>query len=255
VRERESTNGRSPARGLEELAVAEDEAAWRSRTRVVLTPLSAPSIMGLFGFMGATLMVGAWQAGWYGGTTTPLILFPFAMVFGGLAQLVAAFYSFRARDGVGVAAHSTWGSFWIGWGILQLLIATHVLPAITFGSTNTSFAFWFVSLGAITISAALAATGRNMAIALVLWTLAAGASLTAVGFFTGSLTIDRVGGWLFVISAGLAWYTATAMTMSASTGRTILPLGDYNAKSNVPGRRPAEPLEYEPGMPGVRVGQ
>ncbi|HEX7107548.1 MAG TPA: hypothetical protein VF218_16395, partial [Acidothermaceae bacterium] len=53
------------------LAVAEDEDAWRARTRVVLSPMAAPSIIGLFGFMGATLMVGAWQAGWYGTPTTP----------------------------------------------------------------------------------------------------------------------------------------------------------------------------------------
>jgi hypothetical protein len=30
---------------------------------VFLTPIAAPSIMGLFGFMIATLMLGAWQAG------------------------------------------------------------------------------------------------------------------------------------------------------------------------------------------------
>jgi hypothetical protein len=46
------------------LAVADDETGWRARTRVVLSPMAAPSIIGLFGFMGATLMVGAWQAGW-----------------------------------------------------------------------------------------------------------------------------------------------------------------------------------------------
>jgi hypothetical protein len=95
---------------LGELAAADDELGWRSRSRVVLTPIAAPSILGLFGFMGATLMVGAWQAGWYGSSSTPLILFPFAFVFGGVAQLICGFYAFRARDGVAVAAHGTWGS-------------------------------------------------------------------------------------------------------------------------------------------------
>lgn len=39
-------------------------AFWEDHTRIVLTPYSPPSIIGLYGFMGATLMVGAWQAGW-----------------------------------------------------------------------------------------------------------------------------------------------------------------------------------------------
>ena len=56
-----------PRRSFEELAVAEDHDGWVSRSRVFLTPIAAPSIMGLFGFMIATLMLGAWQAGWYGG--------------------------------------------------------------------------------------------------------------------------------------------------------------------------------------------
>jgi uncharacterized protein len=54
--------------------VAEDHDGWLSRSRVVLTPIAAPSIMGLFGFMIATLMLGAWQAGWYGSALTPLII-------------------------------------------------------------------------------------------------------------------------------------------------------------------------------------
>jgi len=240
---------------LEELAVADDEVGWRSRTRLVLTPIAAPSILGLFGFMGATLMVGAWQAGWYGTASTPVILFPFAMLFGGLAQLVAAFYSFRARDGVAVAAHGTWGSFWLGWGLLQLLIATHVASPIKFGDTNSSFAFWFVVLSAITLSAAVGSAGRSLAVAAVLWTLTAGSILTAIGFFIGNLGVDRAGGWVFVFSAGFAWYTATAMMLESGMRRTILPLGTYKADANIPGHSAMAPIEYAGGMPGARAGQ
>ncbi|HEX4123490.1 MAG TPA: hypothetical protein VHY37_02110 [Tepidisphaeraceae bacterium] len=50
-----------------------------------LQPIAAPSILGLFGFAGATVMVGAYMARWYGGPNTEMILFPFAAVFGGLA--------------------------------------------------------------------------------------------------------------------------------------------------------------------------
>lgn len=238
-----------------EFVTGEDYAAWLARTRVVLSPIAAPSILGLFAFMGATLMVGAWQAGWYGTATTPLVLFPFALFFGGVAQLIAGFFAFRARDGVAVAAHGTWGSFWIAWGILQLLVATGVQPAIPLGVRNTSFAFWFIALAAITMMAALAALAQNILIAGVLATLAAGSALTAAGFWGGFLTVTRIGGWLFVVSSAIAWLAASAMMLENAFGRTILPLGKYSRAANAPGGVATRPLQYPAGMPGVRVGQ
>jgi len=239
----------------EELAVADDEVGWRARTRVVLSPMAAPSIIGLFGFMGATLMVGAWQAGWYGSASTGGVIWPFAIFFGGLAQLIAGFYALRARDTVAVAAHGTWGAFWLGWGVLQLLVATGVMPAIAFGSVNTGFAFWFIVLCAITTMAAIGAMGHNLAVSAVLWTLAAGSGLTAAGFFGGYLGVTRAGGVLFVISAGIAWLVASAMMFEGAFGRTIIPLGEYSKAGNIPGRIPSAPMAYRGGMPGVKVGQ
>ena len=242
-------------RPMEELLVAEDQEAWRSRSRIVLTPIAAPSIMGLFGFMIATLMLGAWQAGWYGNGATPLIIWPFALVAGGVLQSIAAVASFRARDSVAVAVHTAWGSFWIGWGILELLVATHVMPAIPLGATSASFAFWFIALTLVTGIATLASFAQSMLTAIVLGTLTAGAALTASGFYAGNLGLQHAGGWLFVISAAAAWLTAGAMVLESAFGRTIIPLGKWSKSANVPGRAPTQPIAYPQGMPGVRVGQ
>jgi hypothetical protein len=240
---------------LYQLAVGEDAAAWRSRSRIVLSPMAAPSIMGLFGFSIATMMVGAWQAGWYGTAATPLFLWPFVFFIGGVPQIVAAMYALRARDGVATAVHTIWGAFWMGWTILMLLVTMHVMPAIAMGSTNKAFAFWFIGLAVVTISATFAAFGQSLSIVVVLGTLAAGAALTAAGFWSGTLTVDRIGGWLFVISAAAAWFAATAMMLEHSFGRTILPLGKYSKAGNVPGGKATEPIQFPQGMPGVRVGQ
>jgi hypothetical protein len=245
-------NGRH---SFEELAVAEDHEGWVARSRVVLTPIAAPSIMGLFGFMIATLMLGAWQAGWYGSAATPLLIWPFAMVAGGILQSVAAIASFRARDGVAVAVHTAWGSFWIGWGILELLVTTHVLPAIPLGAASPSLAFWFIALTLVTSFGALGALAHSLGLFTVLSTLTAGAALTAAGFYAGSLPVQQAGGWLFVVSAAAAWLTAGAMVLEHSFGRTIIPLGKWSARANVPGAKVTDPIAYAAGMPGVRVGQ
>ena len=245
-------NGR---RTCEELAIAEDHQGWLSRSRVVLTPIAAPSIMGLFGFMIATLMLGAWQAGWYGSPATPLLIWPFALVAGGILQSVAAVASLRARDGVAVAVHTAWGSFWIGWGILELLVTTHVLPAIPLGIASPSFAFWFIALTLVTSFGALGALAQNLGVFTVLATLSAGAAVTAAGFYAGNLATQQAGGVLFVISAAAAWLTAGAMVLEHAFGRTIIPLGKWSRTANVPGAKVTDPLAYSAGMPGVRVGQ
>jgi uncharacterized protein len=102
--------------------------------------MAAPSIMGLFGFTIGTVMLGSWQAGWYGNAATPLILWPFALVAGSVMQSIAAVASLRARDGVATAVHTAWGSFLVGWGILQLLVATHVMAPLALGVASPSFA-------------------------------------------------------------------------------------------------------------------
>lgn len=242
-------------RALEELAVADDTEAWRYRTRIFLSPIAAPSIMGLFGFMIATLMVGAWQAGWYGDAKTPLVLFPFALFAGGVLQSIAAIASFRARDGAAVAVHTAWGSFWIGWGLLELLVAVHVLPPIALGSASPTFAFWWIALTLVTMWVTFAALAESLLMFVVAGTLTAGSALTAAGFYAGNLGVLQAGGWLFVISAAAAWLTAGAMVMENAFGRTIIPLGKWSKAANIPGRQPTIPIAYPFGMPGARVGQ
>ena len=225
---------------------------WEERTRVVLTPLSPPSIIGLYGFMGATLMVGAWQAGWYGNAKTGLILFPFAAIFGGIFQGAAAFPALRARDGLAAGIHATWGAFWIGFGILFGFQAVGVLPSSAFGAVNTPFAFWFIVLTLITGAGALVAAMVNWSVSAVLTFLTVGSGFTAAGWWAGNDTLLVIGGWLFVISAMIAWYTATAMMAENMTGRQILPLGGHHGKEKAP---PVHPIQYASGMPGVKIGQ
>jgi succinate-acetate transporter protein len=228
---------------------------WESKTRVFLSPLSPPSIIGLYGFMGATLMVGAWQAGWYGNGNTGFLLWPFAAIFGGIFQGGAAFPALKARDGLAAGIHATWGAFWIGFGLLFALASQGLLKAPAFGTVSTPFAFWFIVLALITGAGALIAIFDNWAIAGVLNFLAAGSAITAAGWWSGNNVVLEVGGILFVISAVIALYTATAMVAENVLGRTVLPVGHYKKAANKPGAHATVPLQYEQGMPGVKVGQ
>ncbi|HWG63231.1 MAG TPA: GPR1/FUN34/YaaH family transporter [Streptosporangiaceae bacterium] len=247
--------------------MAEDHEGWLARTRVTVTPIAAPSIMGLSGFMIATLMLGAWQAGWYGSAVTPLLIWPLALVAGGVLQSVAAVASFRARDGVAVAAHTAWGSFWVGWGILELLVATHVLPVIPLGAADPSLGMWFVALAAVTVFAALGALAQNMGIFVTLGTLAAGAALTAAGDFAGSLATLQAGGWLSWSRRRRCWWwgrwcwsTPSAGPSSRSASGTPGPTSPAPGPPTRSPTRPAcpasKPASNTPGgRPGPRPGR
>lgn len=152
---------------------------WRSSTRVFLQPIAAPSVLGLFGFAGATFMVAANLAGWYGTPLSGVYLLPFAAMFGGIAQFAAGLWAYKARDALATAMHSMWGDFCLAYGLLWLLVATHdiTLPAGKF----PELAFWFFPLAAITASGAIASIGQNLGITATLTTLAVGAALLGVG--------------------------------------------------------------------------
>jgi uncharacterized protein len=218
-----------------------------TEAQVFLQPIAFPSILGLFGFAGATFVVAANLAGWYGSGSTPDYLFPFAAFFGGLAQFLAGMWAFKARDGLATAMHGMWGSFWMAYGILWFMIAAGTItpPSGAFPALG----FWFIALAGITWVGMFAATGVANALVAVLGTLAAGSTLMAIGQLAGSHPVLVAAGWVFIVSALFAWYTASALMINSVYDRTILPIGlSKNAKE-------APKLSAGLGEPGVQHGQ
>jgi succinate-acetate transporter protein len=226
---------------------------WRDRTTIALLPVAAPSILGLFGFAAATFMVAASLAGWYGNAEAPLILFPFALAAGGIAQLLAGMWAWRARDAVATALHSMWGSFWIGYGLYTLLIELGVLPA-TDPIAAGVFGLWFVVLAAITWMGAFAAAAENAALTAVLGTLAAGSTLLAIALLGGVPGTRTIGAYVLLVSAVLACYLAAAMMLEATSNRVVLPIGKRRAARSS-GAAPADLIQYGADVPGVTLGR
>ena len=235
------------------LATAEErtittEVGENAPARVYLQPIAAPSILGLYGFAGATFIVAAGLAGWYGSATgAPLYLFPFAAFFGGLAQFMAGMWSYRARDGLATAMHGMWGSFWMAYGLLNLLFALGVITPPT--GPFPELGFWFVSLAAITWVGTWAAVAVNKTLVGVLGFLAAGSTVMAIAQFVGSAGATVFAGWLFIIAAVLAWYLASALMLESVFGHPVLEVG-----KNKPAKE-APPVTFGLGEPGVMHGQ
>ena len=226
-----------------------------ARPRVVLQPFAAPSVLGLYGFAAATFMVALHLTGVYGGVKTDGTLWPFAAVFGGVAQFMAGMWAYRVRDTLATAMHGAWGSFWIGFGILNLLIMTGHLPLVPPGSeSDPAFSMWFYTLAAITAAGAFAALAESFGLFTVLALLATGSALLAVGLSLGSTGWVKLAGWVLVASAIAAWYMATAMMLLATAGKVVLPLGKPKKDANIPGSEPVKPIALEWAEPGRQEG-
>lgn len=229
---------------------------WREHTQITLSPVAAPSILGLYGFAAATFIVGANLAGWYGNEATPVVLAPFVFTFGGIAQFLAGMWAYRARDALATGIHGAWGSFWLAYGLYYFFVAFGIVPGIAESPIAASgFGFWFIALAAITWVGAIAAVAQNLAISAVLVVLAAGSTLLAIGLLAGATDAGTAAGWVLLVSAVLAWYAASAMVLEATFKRVILPMGKRGGEPNAPGEQPKRTIQYQVGEPGVKAGQ
>jgi uncharacterized protein len=216
--------------------------------RIYLQPVAAPSILGLFGLAAATFMVSANYAGWYGGPDSIFFLAPFAAIFGGVAQFLAGMWAFKARDGLATAVHGLWGSFWISFGILAMALQRSATPMPQTGFPELGY--WFIVAAVITCVCAWAALAENVALFLTLAFLALGSILMAISQLSGSVgALLRASAYAFVISSFLAFYTATALMLAETYGRSVLSLGRRRKGMLLP------TISLGEGEPGVIRGQ
>ena len=180
-----------------------------------------PWVLGLYGLAGATFVVGARMAGWYGSDASPRLLAPFIALFA-LLQILAAMWAYERRSDSGTAILGAWGAFWLGWAILHMPFGGGT-PAPT--GASPEMAFWFIVLGAITWMGALAATGHSWALFIALVLLAAASTLGAIGDGLAVHGLRVASGWLFVLGGLVAWYTSTALMLASALGDEMLPIG------------------------------
>ena len=219
-----------------------------AQPRVFLQPLAAPSILGLYGLAGATFMVAAQMTHWFGTTQSALLLVPFAAIFGGLAQFLAGMWAYKARDGVATAVHGMWGAFWMAFGILTLMLSSGRAP-MPAGPMFPELGYWFIVLAAITWVCTGAAAAENKSLVTTLAFLAAGSTISAIALLAGSDGLLILAGYLFIICAIAAWYTASALMLNEAFGREVWSLGRSTQAQQMPA------ITVGIGEPGVIRGQ
>jgi succinate-acetate transporter protein len=214
--------------------------------RILLQPVAAPAVLGYFALGSALIIYGSWFADGWGTQKDSASFFPFLLLFGGVGQLGAALWSYRARAAVAAALHGSWAAFWLGVGIIYLLATTHTVVVPARGAAWESLAQWLIYMSVITWTTAFAALRRSPVGFLAQAILAGGSAIAAAGLLLPSATWQHVAGWLFVAAATFSFYVGAALMVDSVYGKVALPVflrGD------------ADPVQYERGDPGVKVGQ
>ena len=198
----------------------------RAVTVVESTLAADPAPLGLAGFALTTFLLSGHNASFI----PDLIWVAPAIFYGGLAQLLAGMWEFRNRNVFGATAFSTYGGFWMGLGLFVILANTTKFAASFAGGDLTNSLAWFLFAFAVfNTYMLLGSTRLSKAVFFVFLTLEATEIVLVIGFFNlshgGTNWWLHFGGWLGVLTAGVAWYASAAGVMNGVAGRTVLPTG------------------------------
>lgn len=208
------------------------------QARILLQPIAAPAVLGYFALGSALIIWGSWFAGGWGTEKDAASFFPFLLLFGGVGQLAAALWSYRARAAVAAALHGSWAAFFLGVALIYLLATAHTIVVPSRGMEWQSLGQWLIYMSVVTWTTAFAALSRSPVGFVAQGTLASGAAIGAAALLMGSSGWEEVAGWVFVAAATLSFCTGAALMLGAAHG-----IGQ------------AEPVAYPHGDPGVKVGQ
>ena len=196
----------------------------RERSESVAAPAVAnPAPLGLSAFALTTFVLSSQNAGLFKG---PFIVIGLALFYGGLAQFAAGLQEFRAGNTFGATAFCSYGGFW-------LAVAVTLTPAFNViggygGLTpafHTAFGYFLLSWTIFTLLMFLGTLRSNLALMGVFLFLFLTFLALSLGELGAGAVWGQIGGWLGIITALIAWYTALAGVLASSKSMFTLPVG------------------------------
>jgi len=219
------------------LSVSEDRTVQPSPTTPApVLGIADPGPLGLAAFALTTFLLSAKNAGWMTNATGSAWL-GFALAYGGFAQLCAAMWEFRNRNVVGATGFGTFGAFWIGLGFWVLLVVNPAVAAIrpataaaTVTALNHDLGWILLGFAIFTTYATILISQTNTALFATFFLLWVTLIVLCIGNFNAGAallptTTIKIGGYLGVITAAVAWYTSAAGMSAGMGGKLRLPVG------------------------------
>ncbi|MGH3769966.1 MAG: acetate uptake transporter [Pseudonocardiaceae bacterium] len=181
--------------------------------------IADPGPLGLAGFAMTTFVLSCVNAGLVAKAIEPVVL-PLALAYGGGVQLLAGMWEFRKQNTFGALAFTSYGAFWLSFAAYVELIAPGLPVDDTASATGLFLLAWTIFTAYMTV-ASLRVSG---AVAAVFVALLATFIFLTIGAYSGAADMTSIGGYLGIVTAGLAWYASFAGVANATFKKTVLPV-------------------------------
>jgi succinate-acetate transporter protein len=180
-----------------------------------------PAPLGLCGFALTTFVLSTINAGWFTAASIGVVV-GLALAYGGLAQLLAGMWEFKAGNTFGAVAFSSYGAFWLSFAALFI---PGIVPKGFASIPASGVGIYLLGWGIFTFIMFLGALRRSVALSVVLGLLTLTYVILAIGAFAGSSGITVIGGYVGILTALAAWYTALADILASGKAVFNLPVG------------------------------
>jgi uncharacterized protein len=178
---------------------------------------SAP--LALLAFAVTTFMLSMINAHAVAVTATPIV-FGVALMFGGLAQLIAGLIQLRTGNTFAGVLFAGFGAFWMSFFAIGQWFLKDI-PALQVGHALGLFIYAF----GIFVVVMLAASLRTNVIVVAALALLVGVFFClGAGNYGAHLTLIHWGGYLGLAAAACAFYLALAELCEFSYGRAVIPV-------------------------------
>jgi uncharacterized protein len=203
------------------------------RTFGVWTPAD-PGPLGLAAFAGTTFMLSLINSGLVGthklpgGGLLPMVA-ALALAYGGIAQIIAGLWEFRTGNTFGAVAFCSYGAFWISFFFIVQSVGQNA-PTEVFSGLGLYLWMW----GIFTTYMFIASLRTTGAVALVFLLLAITFFILGIGNSSlagGTAAINgtiKLGGYVGLVTAIVAWYASFAGVVNSTYGRVIAPVVPLN---------------------------
>jgi hypothetical protein len=178
---------------------------------------SAP--LGLAAFAVTTFMLSMINAKLVPAAVEPVV-FGVALMFGGIAQLIAGVIQFRNGNTFTGVLFSTFGAFWLSVYMIGAFFLKEIPPA----QAGHALGLLLYAFGIFTVWLWVASFRTNVMVVAALAGLAATFFVLGAGNYSGSGLTVETGGYMGLVVAALAAYISCAELCEASYKRTVLPL-------------------------------
>jgi uncharacterized protein len=141
------------------------------------------------------------------------------LIAGGVAQFVAGMWAFWNRTTFWATAFSIYGISWLALGTYFVL---QTFGRVSTGDTGTSLGYLFLGFAIFNTYTLFWSARLNVAVFGAFLALEVTEILLFLGFLSSSDVLIRLGGWLGVVTALVAWYVSAAGVLNTMGTRALL---------------------------------